>query len=88
VSIPSHPSRRARAAALLVGACLALALLPFHAQGRPTEPTPPNPKAGGSYGTNVKFLSNPAAAARKAAKAEKLLFLLHISGNFEDAGFT
>ncbi len=86
MSIPSHPSRRAAAAALLVGACLALALLPPHAQGRPAESAPLG-KAG-SHGTNVKFLNNPALAARRAAKAEKLLFLLHISGNFEDAGFT
>ena len=40
------------------------------------------------YGTRVKFVNNPLTAARKAAQDEKLLFVLHISGNFEDAGFT
>jgi hypothetical protein len=36
----------------------------------------------------VKFQKSPTAAARKAAREEKLLFVQHISGNFEDAGFT
>ena len=29
-----------------------------------------------------------APAARKAAREDKLLFTLHVSGNFEDPGFT
>jgi hypothetical protein len=41
-----------------------------------------------TYGTQVSFLSNPADAARRAAKERKLLFVLHLSGNFEDARFT
>jgi hypothetical protein len=41
-----------------------------------------------SYGTSVKFLANPADAARQAARDQKLQFVLHISGNFEDSKFT
>jgi hypothetical protein len=41
-----------------------------------------------SYGTAVEFLSRPAEAARQALREDKLLFVLHVSGNFEDAKFT
>jgi hypothetical protein len=41
-----------------------------------------------SYGTAVQFLSRPADAARQALSENKLLFVLHVSGNFEDAKFT
>jgi hypothetical protein len=41
-----------------------------------------------TYGTSVNFMRSPAAAARKAAKEDKLLFTLHVSGNFEDPKFT
>ena len=40
------------------------------------------------YGTQVAFLSNPVDAARQATKEHKLLFVLHLSGNFEDQQFT
>jgi hypothetical protein len=41
-----------------------------------------------TYGTSVNFMRSPAAAARRAAKEDKLLFTLHVSGNFEDPQFT
>jgi hypothetical protein len=41
-----------------------------------------------TYGTQVAFVSSPAEAARKALKERKLLFVLHLSGNFEDRKFT
>jgi hypothetical protein len=41
-----------------------------------------------TYGTQVAFVSSPAEAARKALKERKLLFVLHLSGNFEDKKFT
>jgi hypothetical protein len=44
--------------------------------------------AAANYGTGVTFLSDPAVAGRRAAKAGRLLLVLHISGNFEDSGFT
>ncbi len=42
----------------------------------------------GDHGTEVKFFKNPSEAARAAKKDEKLVFVLHISGLFEDPDFT
>ena len=42
----------------------------------------------GNHGTSVQFLDTPSEAARKAVKEEKLVFVLHVSGNFEDPRFT
>jgi hypothetical protein len=36
----------------------------------------------------VVFARNPREAARLAAAEQKLTFLLHVSGNFEEARFT
>jgi hypothetical protein len=44
--------------------------------------------ASQDYGTKVAFLSSPAQAGKEAQHAQKLVFLLHISGNFEDRQFT
>jgi hypothetical protein len=41
-----------------------------------------------TLGTAVEFDANPARAAQHAAKEGKLMMILHVSGNFEDAGFT
>lgn len=43
---------------------------------------------GGDYGTSLKFAKDPAEAFRIAGENKKLVFLLHVSGNFEDARFT
>jgi hypothetical protein len=40
------------------------------------------------HGTSVEFLSSPTAAARQAKKDEKLVFILHVSGHFEDPKLT
>lgn len=42
----------------------------------------------GGFGTSVEFLETPSEAARQALKKEKLVFVLHVSGNFEDPRFT
>lgn len=42
----------------------------------------------GEYGTSVIFADSPADAAKQALKEEKLLFILHVSGLFEDSDFT
>ncbi len=42
----------------------------------------------GDYGTSVTFAESPAAAAKQALKEEKLVFVLHVSGNFEASAFT
>lgn len=41
-----------------------------------------------AHGTRIDFFSTPKEAARLAAKEGKLVFLLHVSGNFENPGFT
>ena len=41
-----------------------------------------------TYGTAVGFVRSPAEAARIAAQEQKLTFLLHVSGNFDDPGLT
>ncbi len=49
----------------------------------------PKPEAcGGDFGTAVTFARNPAEAVNVAKRDKKLTFFLHVSGNFEDAGFT
>jgi hypothetical protein len=42
----------------------------------------------GRYGTVVDFMDDPTEAAREALKEKKLLFVLHVAGNFEDDKFT
>ena len=51
----------------------------------PSEPKRPT---GENYGTRVLFLNNQEAAAAMARHEHKLLFVMHISGNFEDSCFT
>jgi hypothetical protein len=41
-----------------------------------------------TFGTSIQFVRNAPEAQRVADKQHKLTCLLHVSGNFEDAGFT
>jgi len=41
-----------------------------------------------TFDTKVRFHRGPAEAAAEAKASKKMLFVLHISGNFEDPGFT
>ncbi len=41
-----------------------------------------------TYGTAVQWAGSPAEAARRARAEEKLVFVLHVSGHFEDPAFT
>lgn len=43
---------------------------------------------GRTYGTAVVWEGSPSEAARKARAEGKLVFVLHVSGNFEDPRFT
>ena len=40
------------------------------------------------YGTSVDFVPSQTDAAQLARRDKKLMFLLHVSGNFEEPGFT
>lgn len=46
------------------------------------------PKCAGDFGTSIAFHDTPKHAAEAATKLEKLLFVLHVSGHFEDPGLT
>ena len=41
-----------------------------------------------SYGTSVVWAGSPSDAAKKAKEEQKLVFVLHVSGYFEDPKFT
>ena len=54
------------------------------------ELKPPAKEEGGcgKHGTSVAFVDTPSEAARQAKKEEKLVFILHVSGYFEDPKLT
>jgi hypothetical protein len=71
------------------------------AAATPSLPPEENPPAPGQaqpaaaaaavdhrYGTSVDFVDSPTEAAEKALKEKKLLFVLHVAGNFEKDCFT
>jgi hypothetical protein len=45
-------------------------------------------EASSCHGTSVNFVNTPSEAAQQAKKEEKLVFVLHVSGQFEDPGIT
>jgi len=45
-------------------------------------------RAEGSCGTSIEFVDTPKEAAALAKKEQKLVFVLHVSGHFEDPRFT
>jgi hypothetical protein len=64
-----------------------LAVQSFRAPAQPPAQAEPRP-AGQTYGTRVTFLASPDEAMRVAQRERKLVFVLHVSGNFEEACFT
>lgn len=76
-----------RCFAMLAALGLGLALAPAATSKEPAKPAEPQPGCGG-YGTSVDFEETPKAAADKAKKEEKLVLILHISGDFEEPGRT
>jgi len=73
------------------GPCLAtlLALGVVTAAGAETLPkAAPDKTTCGSHGTAIDFVDTPTDAAKQARTEGKLVFVLHISGNFEDPRFT
>lgn len=78
----------------IAGFLTSVCLLPVQAsevKGTPAQPAKKAPAAEstcGDYGTTVEFEASPSDAARKALKEEKLVMVLHISGNFEEPDFT
>lgn len=41
-----------------------------------------------NYGTSVEWAGSPSDAAKLAKEQQKLVFVLHVSGYFEDPKFT
>ena len=66
---------------------LGLLAAPAHGQGKGGAAKPAE-TCSGDYGTSVHFVKTPSEAARQALKEEKLVFVLHVSGLFEDPDFT
>jgi hypothetical protein len=65
--------------------------VPVAVEALPPGELPPAPAARPgteTYGTAVDFMINPLEALELASKEKKLMFVMHISGNFEDAKFT
>ena len=70
----------------------------FDAPEPPIQPVPPRndivpvkpekEAKDGCFGTAVNFLPSPAEAFTAAKKEKRLVLILHVSGNFEDSGFT
>ena len=74
---------------ILIAALAALLPAVGLAGARAAEPKVTDPGATcGNYGTSVHFVATPSEAARQALKEEKLVFVLHVSGLFEDPKFT
>lgn len=78
------------AVGLLLAPAWALAGEPVPAKATPVTPPLKIEKDGDTcgHGTPINFLDTPREAAEKAKKEEKLVFVLHVSGNFEDPRFT
>ena len=83
-----------RRIAMFLGAGLLAALWLTSAQadqvksGVKLPPGLEKPACDGDYGTSVHFEKTPSDAAKKALKEEKLVFVLHVSGHFEDPRLT
>lgn len=75
---------------LYIGAGLLTALLAAGSTGAGEKTGKPATGAvcNGDFGTSVKFLATPTAAAKQALKEQKLVLVLHVSGDFEDPDFT
>ena len=74
------------------GLCLAQLLgLGLALGGEPVKGKADKDKTEGvcaTFGTHVEFVSTPSKAAELAKKQQKLVFVLHVSGKFEDPRFT
>ena len=60
---------------------------PFDVANQAKPAGQPRPDREG-FDTAVEFVRNPQEAIRLAKQENKLTFILHLSGNFEDPGFT
>ncbi len=76
---------------LAAGTCLATAAgwgSAAENRGDSGNPPPEETASCGNNGTAVHFEDSPSIAARKAKKEHKLVFVLHVSGLFENPDLT
>jgi hypothetical protein len=76
---------------IILGSAAGLLLAPLFGLAALQGSEPADKAKGGScgsFGTSVEFVDTPSEAARLARKDEKLVFILHVSGHFEDPRFT
>ena len=66
----------------------ALGLLAIYSPCAVSTSPPAGDEESTCHGTTVHFADTPSEAARRALKEEKLVFVLHVSGHFEDPGIT
>ena len=73
----------------LITTALAAAILLGSAEAKDQKSKPAgDAEIPSCHGTSVNFVNTPSEAAQQAKKEEKLVFVLHVSGQFEDPGIT
>jgi hypothetical protein len=77
-----------RICAVMTAAALWLGPLAALADAAPPAKAAPKAETCGDYGTSILFEDSPKEAASRALKEEKLVFVLHVSGHFEDPKLT
>jgi hypothetical protein len=68
--------------------CALVLCLAGPAKADKLPPASADKPACGSHGTAIDFVATPSEAAKQAKKEGKLVFVLHVSGHFEDPRFT
>jgi len=69
-------------------AALGLSLALLAGSARADKAAKPAEVCNGDFGTTVSFFKTPSEAATQAKKDQKLVMVLHVSGNFENPDFT
>ncbi len=70
------------------GLGMGLALLAWGLPAVPAADVKSEEGGCSSHGTSVSFFDSPSAAAQRAKKEQKLVMVLHVSGNFEKSEYT
>jgi hypothetical protein len=73
---------------IMAGLAAAMFVASAGAKDQEKKPAAGDLEAPGCHGTAVNFVSTPSEAAKQAKKEEKLVFVLHVSGQFEDPSIT
>jgi hypothetical protein len=85
VTMPQAPAGLAAAAP---GHDDGLAAIIAEVVAKKVPPLEPEPPACTNLGSALTFFSHPPDAFRKAARENKLVLMVHLSGNFEEQAFT